>query len=135
MNYKDIVGTIREIKPNNKIIISFVIQRYDKNSLQPKTEELNSKLKSFCAKHKMPFIDHSNIMDIHIGTRGLHLNHSGKARLALNLKECMNSLLSGLDADLLPNTGRTTHTNTRLFGKKKGLLICSVKAPSLLKQG
>ena len=89
VNYKDTV----EINPNNKIIISFVIQRYDKNSLQPKTEELNSKSKSFCAKHKMLFIDHSNIMDIHIGTRGLHLNHSGKGRLALNLKECMNSLL------------------------------------------
>ena len=123
------MDTIGEINPNNKIIIFFVIQRYDKNSLQPKTEELNSKLKSFCAKHKMLFIDHSNIMDIHIGMRGLHLNHSGKAKLVLNLKECMNSLLSGLDADLLPNTGGTTHTNTRLFGKKKGLLICSVKAP------
>ena len=38
-----------------------------------------------------------------------------------------------MGADLLPNTGETTHTNTRLFGKKKGLLICSLNAPSLLK--
>ena len=92
VNYKDIVDTIREINPNIKVIISSVIQRYDNNSLQPKIEELNSKLKSFCAKHKLFFIDHSNITDIHIGMRGLHLNRSGKARLALNLKECMNSL-------------------------------------------
>ena len=52
VNYKDIVDTIREINPNIKVIISSVIQRYDNNSLQPKIEELNSKLKSFCAKHK-----------------------------------------------------------------------------------
>ena len=92
VNYKDVVDTIREINPNIKVIISSVIQIYDNNSLQPKIEELNSKLKSFCAKHKLFFIDHSNITDIHIGMRGLHLNRSGKARLALNLKECMNSL-------------------------------------------
>ena len=52
VNYKDIVDTIREINPNIKVIISSVIQRYGNNSLQPKIEELNSKLKSFCAKHK-----------------------------------------------------------------------------------
>ena len=92
VDYKDIVDTIREINPNIKVIISSVIQRYDNNSLQPKIEELNSKLIWFCAKHKLFFIDHSNITDIHIGMRGLHLDRSGKARLALNLKECMNSL-------------------------------------------
>ena len=55
VNYKDIADTIREINPNIKVIISSVIQRYDNNSLQPKIEELNSKLKSFCAKHKLFF--------------------------------------------------------------------------------
>ena len=86
------MDTIREISPNIKVIISSVIQRYDNNSLQPEIEELNSKLKLFCAKHKLFFIDHSYITNIHIGMRGLHLNRSGKARLALNLKECMSGL-------------------------------------------
>ena len=32
------------------------------------------------------------VMPLHVGSKGLHLNGSGKARLALDFKETMNSL-------------------------------------------
>ena len=44
-------------------------------------------MREFCNKHKAGFIDNSNIKDNHISLKGLHLNQSGKARLAINFKE------------------------------------------------
>ena len=91
-NFQDIVETIIEIDPKIKIIFSSVIQRFDNDKLQPKVVDLNKDLQALCKKLNLDFIDNSNIVNNHTGQRGLHLNRSGKARLALNLKEKMNGL-------------------------------------------
>ena len=91
-NFQDIVETIMEIDPKIKIIFSSVIQRFDKDKLQPSVVGLNKDLQALCKKLNLDFIDNSNIVNNHIGQRGLHLNRSGKARLALNLKEKLNGL-------------------------------------------
>ena len=86
-NFQDIVETIIEIDPKIKIIFSSVIQRFDNDKLQPKVVGLNKDLQALCKKLNLGFLDNFNIVNNHIGQRGLHLNRSGKARLALNLKE------------------------------------------------
>ena len=83
--------TIIEIDPKIKIIFSSVVQRFD-NDKQPKVVGLNKDLQALCKNLNLDFIDNSNIVNNHIGQRGLHLNRSGKARLALNLKVKMNGL-------------------------------------------
>ena len=84
--------TITEIHPKIKIILSSIIQRFDNDKLQPKVVGLNRDLQALCRKLNIDFIDNSNIVNNHIGQRGLHLNRSGNSRLALNLKEKMNRL-------------------------------------------
>ena len=86
-NFQDIVETIIEIDPKIKIILSSVIERFDNDKLQPKVDGLNKDLQALCKKLNLDFIENSNIVNTHIGQRGLHLNRSGKARFALNLKE------------------------------------------------
>ena len=85
-NFQDTVETITEIDPKIKIILSSIIQRFDNDKLQPKVVGLNRDLQALCKKLNLDFIDNSNIVNNHIGQRGLHLSRSGKARLALNLK-------------------------------------------------
>ena len=91
-NFQDIVEAIIEIDPKIKIIFSPIIQRFDNDKLQPKVVGPNRDLQALCKKLNLDFIDNSNIVNSHIGQRGLHMNRSGKARLALNLKEQMNGL-------------------------------------------
>ena len=91
-NFQDIVETIIEIDPKIKIILSSIIQRFDNDKLQHKVVGLNRDLQVLCKKLNLDFIDNSNIVNNHIGRRSLHLNRSGKSRLALNLKERMNGL-------------------------------------------
>ena len=91
-NFQDIVETIIEIDPKIKIILSSIIQRFDNDKLQPKVVGLNRDLQALCRKLNLDFIDNSNIVNNHIGQRGLQLNRCGKARLALNLKEKINGL-------------------------------------------
>ena len=86
-NYLDIMTTIKEINQEIKIVFSSVIQRHDDISLQPRIHDLNNQMREFCNKHKAGFIDNSSMKDNHIGLKGLYLNLSGKARLAINFKE------------------------------------------------
>ena len=92
MNYNDIVDIVKQIDPKIKVIFSSVTQRFDNDKLEHKVAQLNRELKAFCGKSNLGFIDNSNISKEHVGSKGLHLNGSGKARLALNFKETMNSL-------------------------------------------
>ena len=92
VNYNDIVDIVKQIDPKIKVMFSSVTQRFDNNKLEHKVAQLNRELKAFCGKCNLGFIDNSNISKEHVGSKGLHLNGSGKARLALNFKETMNSL-------------------------------------------
>ena len=92
MNYNDIADIVKQIDPIIKVIFSSVTQRPDNNKLEHKVAQLNRELSAFCGKCNLGFIDNSNISKEHVGSKGLHLNGSGKARLALNFKETMNSL-------------------------------------------
>ena len=80
------MATIKEINPEIKIVFSSVIQRHNDISLQPRIHDLNNQMRELSNKHKAGFIDNSNIKENHIGLNGLHLNRSGKARLAVNFK-------------------------------------------------
>ena len=91
-NLEDIVETIIELDPKIKFILSSIIQRFDNDKLQPRVVGLNRDLQALCKKLNLDFIDNSNIVNNHIGQRGLHLNRSGKARIALNLKQKINGL-------------------------------------------
>ena len=57
MNYNDIVDIFKQIDPKIKVIFSSVTQRFDNNKLEHKIVQLNKKLKAFCGKYTLGFID------------------------------------------------------------------------------
>ena len=77
-NFQDIVETIIEIDPKIKIILSSIIQRFDNDKLQPKVVGLNRDLQALCKKLNLDFIENSNIVNNHIGQRGIDLNRSAR---------------------------------------------------------
>ena len=71
--------------PDCKLVISKIIQRFDKEGANSTIDDLNRSLDSLCLKT----IDNSNITIQHLGKKGLHLNDWGRGRLALNFMKTL----------------------------------------------
>ena len=71
--------------PTCKIIISMPIRRTDKAKCNLTINHLNDHLMS----SNLHVIDNDNILEFHIGKKGLHLNAKGTGRLALNIISCI----------------------------------------------
>ena len=82
---------IERISPDIKIIISQPIVRYDVD---------DSALACLTQRHLIKkinnidcdIVDNSNIVRLHVGKRGLHLNEIGTARLAMNITSLIRRL-------------------------------------------
>ena len=76
--------------PECKVFLSNVIQRTDDTSFQTVINDLNNLLGSL----NLEIIDNSNIKAQHLEKKGLHLNHHGTGRLALNFMKILKKINS-----------------------------------------
>jgi len=76
--------------PGCKVFLSNVIQRTDDTSFQTVINDLNNLLDSL----NLEIIDNSNIKAQHLEKKGLHLNHHGAGRLALNFMKVLKKINS-----------------------------------------
>ena len=62
---------------DNSVIASGIVPRHD--NLNNKANEVNKRLVLMCKEQNIPFISHSEIVDLseHLNERKLHLNHNG----------------------------------------------------------
>ena len=59
--------------------------RKDKVNLERGRQDINSRTKNFCQQKEIGYIDNSNIIENHLGTKKLHLNSKGNTAFAKNL--------------------------------------------------
>ena len=78
------VNKVKNSSPNTKLVFSSVILQKDKKDISKKVET-NQRLKNFCKQKNIDFVDNSNIMEEHLGSKNLHLNKRGNSILAKNL--------------------------------------------------
>ena len=81
-NILEITQTIKKISPETKVIVSQLIDRYDKEELKDMVVFVNEKLRQMFTPDES--MDNSNLDRSCIGRMGLHLNKTGSAHLALN---------------------------------------------------
>ena len=74
--------------PSCKLVYSSMTYRFDDGKAQLTVEKTNNILDHL----GLEIIDHSNITDIHIGKKGLHLNSHGTGKLAVNFLKALKNL-------------------------------------------
>ena len=79
---------IESILPGVTVIISQPIMRTDNMKANLTIQQLVSKLNNL----NIRILDNSNIYDVHLGRKGLHLNGRGTGRLALNIMSLIKQL-------------------------------------------
>ena len=85
---------VEEIEKNNgstEIVISRLIKRFDRNTIDD-IERINEKIKRWCLGKGLTFIDNNNINESCLNRGKLHLNRRGSSYLANNLKIFIESL-------------------------------------------
>ena len=71
--------------PNTKLVFSSVILHKDKKDISKKVVETNQRSKNDCKQNNIDFVDNSDIIEEHLGSKKLHLNKRGNAILAKNI--------------------------------------------------
>ena len=92
---KSIIDLACSLKTNtNKIVISLIVPRRDDTLLGNKASEVNDRLKHMCTNRDIPYIDHTESIDIdsHIVDAGLHLNRSGSTVMARNFANYLSNM-------------------------------------------
>ena len=74
--------------PSCKVTFSSMFMRTDNRAANSTINRANSLIRQI----NIGYIDNDNIVDIHLGNRGLHLNNRGVGRFALNLISYIRSL-------------------------------------------
>ena len=82
---KKMVKKVKNSSPNTKLVFSSVILRKDKKDISKKVGETNQRLKNYCKQKNIDFVDNSNIIEEHLGSKKLHLNKRGNSILAKNI--------------------------------------------------
>ena len=82
---KKMVKKVKNPSPNTKLVFSSVILRKDKKDISKKVGETNQRLKNYCKQKNIDFVDNSNIIEEHLGSKKLHLNKRGNSILAKNI--------------------------------------------------
>ena len=57
----------------------------DKKDIWMKVGEINQRLKNYCRQKYVDFVDNSNIVEEHLGSKKFHLNQRGNCLLAKNI--------------------------------------------------
>ena len=91
-NLLNIKAVINSISPETVVIFSNLTLRTDLDSLAEKAKRVNSKLEEVCKRDNIFIVDNSNIDKRGLSAKGLHLNRSGEARLAMNFKAKLRSI-------------------------------------------
>ena len=91
-NLLNIKAVINSISPETVVIFSNLTLRTDSDSLAEKAKRVNSKLEEVCKRDNIFIVDNSNIDKRGLSAKGLHLNRSGEARLAMNFKAKLRSI-------------------------------------------
>ena len=79
------VNKLKNSYPNTKLVFSSVILRKDKKDISKKVGETNQRLRNYCEQKNIDFVDNSNIIEEHLGSKNLHLNKRGNSILAKNI--------------------------------------------------
>ena len=90
-NYKKITDTIKSKLPNCKYAIFNVVMRKDKQDIEKKVIEFNSRLSKFCSKNKIDIIENENLDGSCLSFKKLHLNKKGNSYLANNFLDFLHS--------------------------------------------
>ena len=81
---KAICEKTKKISPNRKIVFSSIIFRKDRRDIEKQRNEVNTRLKNFCKRKNISFIDNSNLKEEHLGLKKSHLNRIGNSIFANN---------------------------------------------------
>ena len=87
------VKKVKNSSPNTKLVFSSVILRKDKKDMSKKVGETNQWLKNDCKQKNIDFVDNSNIMEEHVGSKKLHLDKRGSTILAKNILKLFEGFL------------------------------------------
>ena len=79
------VKKVKNSSPNTKLVFLSVILRKDKKDISKKVGETNQRLRNYCEQKNIDFVDNSNIIEEHLGSKNLHLNKRGNSILAKNI--------------------------------------------------
>ena len=82
---KKMVKKVKNSSPNTKLVFSTVILRKDKKDISKKVGETNRRLKNYCKQKNIDFVDNSNTIEEHLGSKKLHLNKRSNSILAENI--------------------------------------------------
>ena len=92
---RKLVDSVAEINPRREIIISEIPHRFDNAKLNPKVDSVNGYIRRLCNSNRRY---HSLTHDYNINdytADGLHLNDSGKAKYAHEIRHVTRELLYG----------------------------------------
>ena len=78
------VKTVKNSSPNTKLVSSSVILRKHKKDISKKVGEINQRLRNYCKQKNIDFVDNSNIIEEHLGSKKLDLNQRANSVLAKN---------------------------------------------------
>ena len=84
---KSLLDMIQSSIPNCKVVVSEIIRREDRKSLNGKLSEFNRALKTM----NVDILRQQNITSQHLGRKGLHLNFEGNIQLAKNIIDKLRS--------------------------------------------
>ena len=84
---KSLLDMIHSSIPNCKVVVSEIITREDRKSLNGKLSEFNRALKTM----NVDILRQQNITSQHLGRKGLHLNFEGNIQLAKNIIDKLRS--------------------------------------------
>ena len=73
----NIVTQVKEDSPDTDVGISAILVRTDNHNLAAKAIEVNTILKGYCCRNRIPFLSNSNMNASHLNMKGLHLNRHG----------------------------------------------------------
>ena len=82
---KKMVKKVKNCSRNTKLIFSSVILHKDKKDISKKGSGTNQNWKTIVNKKNIDFVDNSNIIEEHLGSKKLHLNKRSNSILAKNI--------------------------------------------------
>ena len=84
---------MKNSSPNTKLVFSSVILCKDKKDISKKVGETNQWLKNYCKKKKIDFVDNTDIIEEHLGSKNSHLDKRGSTILSKNILKLFEGFL------------------------------------------
>ena len=65
------VNKVKNSSPDTQLVFSSFILRKDKKDISKKVGETNQRLENFCKQENIDYVDNSNIIEEHLGSKML----------------------------------------------------------------